>query len=434
MMKRREKSINNNIYILAFLATVLCCVVLLIVAAMMPSGLVHINVCHSASMLNGEGTYIRFADYDASSQLDNWSESLILMESDLMRKDDMRTIFTNPLKSYSGNSTPTEVLYRYTQGETPEGTTSYNRYWMGFRGILRPLLSLLDLAQIRFYLAIAFFVMFAALIVSITKQVGSAAAMMFALSMIMVRPYVVGISLQFSCCFFIAFLAMMLAPWISEHEKYEGLFFMEIGMLTMYFDFYTTPIVTFGMPAIYIYLLYTKKRKEYSIWRVLKNASIWMGSYLAMWISKLLLTELFTSESAFKPAFAKAMLWLGAGSYRSENYEYSPVLSLKTVLNAVACDKISKMMLAFVFVALVVTVAIEMRRAHLESRVVRMHLPLWVIALLPIIWFAIAAEPTAVHFWFQYRSVAVIIWAVGGFVTLFFEKQREETKKSRFAS
>ena len=46
-------------------------------------------------------------------------------------------------------------------------------------------------------------------------------------------------------------LNMLLIPWLHRHGKWEGLFFMEVGMLTMYFDFYTVPLVTLGFPLLY---------------------------------------------------------------------------------------------------------------------------------------------------------------------------------------
>ena len=44
------------------------------------------------------------------------------------------------------------------------------------------------------------------------------------------------------------------------------------------------------------------------------------------------------------------------------------------------------------------------------------HWPLLLLASLPVIWFMVAAQPTANHHWFQYRSIAATFWA--GFLYL----------------
>ena len=41
-------------------------------------------------------------------------------------------------------------------------------------------------------------------------------------------------------------------------------------------------------------------------------------------------------------------------------------------------------------------------------------------AALPMIWFCCTAQPIAIHYWYQYRSIAVTHWAVGAYVTMTF--------------
>jgi hypothetical protein len=86
----------------------------------------------------------------------------------------------------------------------------YSRYWMGFRATLRFLLSFVNYYQLKRYLSFAFFALYAALISSISRRTTATIGFLFAISIILVRPYIIGASLQFSSCFFIAFLGMLL--------------------------------------------------------------------------------------------------------------------------------------------------------------------------------------------------------------------------------
>ena len=41
-------------------------------------------------------------------------------------------------------------------------------------------------------------------------------------------------------------------------------------------------------------------------------------------------------------------------------------------------------------------------------------------AALPFLWFCCTAQPIAIHYWYQYRSIALTHWAVGAYVTMTF--------------
>ena len=53
------------------------------------------------------------------------------------------------------------------------------------------------------------------------------------------------------------------------------------------------------------------------------------------------------------------------------------------------------------------------------------------LAVLAILWFACTAQPTAIHYWFQYRSIALTHWAVGAYVTQTFWQGNRELAPQR---
>jgi hypothetical protein len=297
---------------------------------------------------------------------------------------------------------------------------------MGFRSFLRLALVFLNYYQIKRYLALAFFSLFAAVICSLAKNTGIRSAFFFALSVILVKPQVICASMQFSCCFFIAFGAMLLVPWLSRNIQYSGLFFMEVGMVTMFLDFYTTPIITFGLPAVYLYLLQAKQGHTPKIKNIFTNLAAWFVGYLLMWLSKLVLTSLLTDQKAIQNGLGSLMMWLGADGYALSNGAYHPLLALKQVMNALCQDRDGMLFLGFLLAAGLGIMIINIVRRRLSLGVLIRNWPVLLFAGMPIAWFVVSAEPTTVHYWFQYRSVIVCFWSLFG---LFLLSRKGDGKK-----
>lgn len=413
-------------YLSAFLATVLLCMLLLGAAAFAPQESIDENVTESAKMMVEEGVYPYLLDKTYGSRLDNWTDALILMETKAMTAEHLERVLTNPRYVYDGKN-PVESLYDYVHDENPVPHMHYTRYWMGFRAILRWVMTFLNYYQIRRYMAFVFFALFVAVICSLFSSLGRRAAMTFAISILLIRPYVVCSSLQFSCCFLIAFLAMLAVPWIHRHPKLEGLFFMELGMITMFFDFYTTPIITFGLPMVYLYMLRADQGASNSVAVILKNAGIWLLSYGTMWITKLILTEVLTTENAFEMAMTSVFIWFGKDGYALENGVYNPVDTFRALMEVITSDEEGAviMMAALAVLAVLLISGILFRKV--SFRALGKNWGLLVIGILPVIWFAVTAEPARVHFWFQYRSVALIYWALGGYFCLALKNRKKVT-------
>lgn len=324
-------------YSAAFCLTLALAVLALVLSALLPQGPIDRHVADSAYEFSEEPSYPRILDKTYGSRLDYWTDAIMLMQSKAMSAQQLERVLTNPMFSYGGQY-PQEDLLEYVRDDNPTPTSYYTRYWMGYRALLRPALVFLDYLQIKRYVAFALFALFAALIVSITQRCGRKVAMAFAVSVILIRPYVVCDCLQFSCCFLIAFAAMLLVPWLSRNPAYEGVFFLVVGMITMYFDFYTTPIVTFGLPMVYLYLLRTSQGAEMSCRHVARGFLIWFAGYGLMWGAKLLLTSLLTAEDGVANGLNAFYTWMGVAGHTREGATYNPLLALAAVAVPVLSD------------------------------------------------------------------------------------------------
>ena len=403
-------------YVLLFLGTVAVALLLLLLGACLPQSRIDNNVMQSASIMLSQGCYPNISDGSQTSQLDNFTDALMLMESKATTIRNPETILTNPL--YTDGANPVVDLYRYCVDSNMEPASFYVRYWMGFRGFLRLALVFLNYYQLKRYLALAFFGLFTAVICSLAKNAGVRTAFFFAVSVILVKPQIICASMQFSCCFLIAFAAMLLIPWLSRNRRYAGFFFMEVGMITMFLDFYSTPIITFGIPAVYLYFLQAKRGHTAKLKEILRNFLAWFAGYLLMWLSKLVLTSLLTEQDAVQNGLGSLLMWLGAEGFKLSNGAYRPATALQQVVKALCQDRDGALFFGGLLATALGLVLVNLLRQKLSWRELLRNWSLLLIALMPVIWFAVSSEPTTIHYWFQYRSVVVCFWAVFTYVLL----------------
>lgn len=412
---RRSKPL---LFLVSAFATVLLALLLLAVCTLLPQERIDWHVLSSTKYLLKEGTFPKTFDYSSISRLDNYTDSIMLEEARGTTRTNFASILTNPRHKYEDASGPVETLAAYAKEDADSPASQfYVRYWMGFRVLLRFLLVFFDYVQIRRYLSFCFFVLFFINVLAVSKYTNRLTAFLFALSVVLVRPQTIASSMQFSCCFFILFFAMLLTPTISRHKEFEGLFFFELGMITQYFDFYTTPLLTFGYPMVYLYLLYNQHGERIRSGRILKSFSLWMIGYVFMWIAKLSLTTWLTDVDGFSNGFRRLFYRIGISRGQEFTEKYNPLAALRKVfIKGVACDHMGLLVVEACLILLALAFAVLLFTKVLTLKALLANRAILIMALLPIAWFAVTSQPTVIHFWFQYRIVALTYWALGALV------------------
>ena len=425
----RKFCLGPGKYLLVFGISVVLALVLLILAAFAPQGRILDNLWESMDYLHMEGTYPHMADYSDASRLDNFTDILMLMESAATNKQYLGSVLTNPVYVYeeAGADLPM-LLENYLNAMPHDSVGFYVRYWMGFRVLLRIGLTFLNYFQIRRYLAVVFFLLFAAVMCDIAKRVDGKLAFVFAVSVILVRPHVIVNSMQYCCCFFIMFAAMLLTPAVHKCPQWEGLFFMEIGVVTMYFDFYTVPLITLGFPMVYLCALRLREGDALSGKRLAGNVLLWFAGYVLMWLAKLVLTSLLTEVNAVANGLGALMGRLGVTQTEGLEEYYSLELAMERLKDVLFCDREGMVLFLAVLAAVVLAVVWCALRRKAAAEAVKSLWLLPVIAALPFVWFLATIQPLAMHHYFQYRVIALTYWAAGTFV-YFLLWGRQQVKK-----
>lgn len=417
-------------YVLALILSVAVGMGLLLLSTFLPQGTIDENVYESAEIMRQkEGIYPLLADFTFSGQLDNHTDAIILAQSKAMSSP--KEILTNPMYQLAEDDpeteNPVEDLYAYVQAEDPQPTSFYVRYWMGFRAVMRLVLSFVNLYQLRRYLATLVLGLAVAVTCSIARHVSEKAAFLFGISFVFVRPYIVAMSPQFSCCFIIAFAAMLLMPRLSRKPECHGMVFFLLGIITMFFDFYTTPLITFGLPFVYLYLLRGDASSR-KLTTLLKYFLLWGAGYLSMWFAKMLLTTLFTDVNGLENGLVSMLYRLGIRKEEKYTYQYSIFHSLRAIWFSLYADEEGKKILILVLACGVLGLgALLLKRKPKLSQLLE-HRNLIAVAALPVIWMLAAPQPFNIHHWFQYRSIAVSFFSFGVYCLLTLAKPKEITK------
>ena len=414
-------------YIAAFSVTVALAVMLLAVSAFLPQYIIQGHVADSVDFIYADYVNNSLFDRSPASQMDVLTDTMMLRTALSTNDNYLGSILTNPVYTYEGLKEWTDVddmLVNQAYDMPHDGVWFYSRYWMGFRALLRMALMLFNVAQIKRYLALVFFTLFMAVTLSVSQNTDTKTAFLFALSIILVRPHVIASSMQYNCCFLIAFLAMLLIPKILRRPEYEGLFFMEIGMITMYFDFYTVPVITLGFPLVYLCVLKLNAGSRLSLKELFRNIGLWCGGYGFMWVAKLVLTTVLTSENALQQGFQSFSNRVGITKDAELEQYYSLKYALERLNETIFSDETGKVVYLTGAGIVLAVVLWKLLKGHLSGKSLRNLVPFLVLALIPLVWFAATRQPIAIHAFFQYRNIALTHWASGMFLYFLLSKEK----------
>ena len=394
-------------YVIWFLAILLVCSGLLCLSMFLPQNRIHENLKESTQQLLLEGDVPSIYDtLSHSNKLDNVTDSTMMKES--FYAFNWENLWKNAV--YFDESTPVESFHTAIQQNTPP-SGSYSRYWGGFRAPLRLLLTFFNHLEIRHIVSASFFCLFVLAAITLQRYSNTASALAFCLSIAMVKPEIICNSLQFSCCFLIAFAAMILVGKAGKMGYPQ--FFLCVGCLTQFFDFYTTPVITWAFPLLT--LLACQPFDLRGKWVMAgKTCAAWLSGWLAMWLAKLTLTALFTDENTFAIAFSSVKSRIGIEKAPGLEATYSPIEAISSCVITLfhTSSLFLAAMLLFAVLALVCLRRIRRENPSLSiSKLFADRLVFAAIGLVPFLWFSITASPVVIHYFFQYRTICVSVFA-----------------------
>lgn len=381
-----------------FLTVLLTCIFLFggALCASIPNEAVKENIVKSEQFMVEEDEYIL---YNPLFRKDKFSESIILGESGI--EDSLgvfHKILLNPTISYNPDKSLTESYIDYYAGVPNTGVGTYGRYWHGFQSVIKPLLVFIPYSYIRIlnYFLLFGLALFCTYLINfrISWRIGYIFLISLCLCGFTAAPELI----QFSTCFYIAFLGII---WLLMHsrerltEKFCYASFFCIGGLTVYFDFLTTPLLTLGLPLT-VLIMYRSENP--TLTSTIKLIISWGLGYFILWLMKWIIATIFTEENLIENAFNQIIKRTGGEvSGDEDNAGMWPwnfvILSFLSI---------------WMFVS-AIPLIVDFKRMR---AVARKYSSLILIAALPFIWVMVVRNHSWIHYWYVWRIFGVAIFAL----------------------
>lgn len=284
----------------------------------------------------------------------------------------------------------------------------YEYYWHGYVAVLRPLLAVFDYGEIRVLNGMAQLLLLFWLCMLLRQRKGTVYALLALSSYFLLMPLAMPFSLQYSWVFYIATGGVLYLVWRTGNQTMAGMrlyrFFLVMGMLTSFFDLLTYPLYTWGIPIIWLLLLWGEDKKQsYYVKQVVYTGLWWILGYAGMWMGKFCMGSLILGRNLFGKAFAEVGLRLGVGEA-----EFNFMSRLRIMYQNWRHYEYG------IFV-LVLAVWFFYAAAGTLWRGVRGNVKNKALALAGVssaVWYLSLANHTAVHHYFTYRIWGVAVLAV----------------------
>lgn len=285
--------------------------------------------------------------------------------------------------------------------------SSYARYWHGYMIVLRPLLTFTDYGGIRIINIFALFSLLLIISVLFYRKGYKKMSVTFLLTMLFVNLYVVANTIQFSTCFYISFMGILLIllyPTIVQNKNYILLFF-GIGGITAFLDLLTTPLITLGLPLLTYLGIYSQKR---TIIKTCVASISWGLGYGLIWASKWILSYIITGQNVLLSAENAAKTRVGRLNVIN-NIKWAVDIDLQKVFDSWSFYVI---MLSILFLIILLLIYLKYKRCLYTFSLMKKYTYIIIIVSFVPIWFYILKNHSFVHFWFTWRNIVLPLWCI----------------------
>lgn len=371
-------------HIKRFLITTICLlfiyVISLTVVFCFPNNWIQENVNTSVEILNSEQDYPAYIFHSDAVSLDNFTDKLILQKAIKTQR--------NPL------------LYGMD-------VDNYSRYWHGYHIITRVLLVFCNILQIRYLLMMAFYLLFGITCIHLYKRFQMAGTLPFILGMVSIYPNTVNISLQFSSAFLLTliFTNIILLYYEKLNENIFLAFFI-FGSITNFFDLLTTPIITLGVPLLFLLLL-SKESIMNKIKIIIKTSVLWGTGYAVTWTAKWLLGSLILQKNVLKEAKESISIRTAGTEAYVLDRKFTYMTNWE---NIVPPFSIKYIIILFILCAVFLFLLCK-KYNGLSEKIIGL-LPLLLVGSYPFIWYYILGNHSQIHHFFTYRTQLIFVIAI----------------------
>lgn len=396
--------------------------VLLILVSAIPDANIDENIRISSEQMSKEGKYPELVPgrKDYFYKVDNWTEAALLnMIYTGSSEHPVEAAFAQ--KEYQTDQKNASGVDRLAAAvkDGSEENGSYvlrSTYWLGVRIFLIPLLAIADYYTLRPFMIFFNLALFFGLAMLLAKKISTKTGVVFFLSVLMLNCFV---SVVQWCnglpCFWISAGAIVYILYRFPQKINYCCLFLLTGALTSYFDWFSIPLITFGLPAAIVILLELREKSGKSFLEyfnfLFKSGLGWCLGYGLMLISRVVISTIVEGSGSFQNFWERVVYNITSSNNSAAGSGIGE--KLETVLNGFSgIFPLSMWGKTFAGIVLVLGFVVI---AYLAIRF-RKELPglsaLAIVSLAPFAWFVVFNGYCRVHYWIAFRVfiITTFVW------------------------
>lgn len=307
-------------------------------------------------------------------------------------------------RDYGGDDMP-RYIREVLNGGKPDQW--YDWYWHGYMVFLRPLLTVFDYSQIRWFNSSLFLLLLLWSVLLIARRINRTSAILFVAVLMLMHFEVMPYTLMYASIGFgtlLSIIVLLSFPTIFATNKNDLLAFFVIGAWTVFVDLLSTPVLTLGIPLT-IWLLWKERNTENIEKTLFKQVIVlsimWILGYSLLWVSKWGLCAITYDPDVLENAMSHAYKWSGNNPESGRLF-----MSIGVIKKYIA------LIWSFNWIWIIVAYALILCWKKKVEGFLMKNLWLLLIACIPIVWSLVLVNHTFVHFGFAWRQIGVALMAM----------------------
>ena len=395
--------------------TTACCIalgfVLMLAVSLLPMEPIDRNAANSVGTLYREGDYPYRKTINGDQQLDSFTDAIMMMTAACPREKGLVAYaLSGAYKAINGEGPVRSYALYYYPPEDQEQqviTGTYARYWHGYLVALKPLLSLFNLRQIRKLFLMAQALLAGAIVCMMFVRRLGRYVLPLLLSLALLSPLVIALSLHYSCVYFVLLLACLFLLVFHQRMRRKEtyfVFFTAVGCATSFVDLLTTPLLTLCFPLILYICLNAPRRLKAAARDVFFMCVCWAVGYVGMWAGKWVLATLLTDMNVIRDALSAIRVRASQLDAQGETFTYMDILRRNW-------SRLKKSPIwgasLLVMLAGILAAGRQRRLKQLLPRACCFGF----VMLLPFLWMRLAGNHSYIHLHFVNRILAILPFA-----------------------
>lgn len=311
----------------------------------------------------------------------------------------------------------------------------YARYWHGYAGVIRLLLTFFDCKEIKFLSFIfQLFLLFMVAIAVYSKE-GIKFVLLLITQYILLMPLAVSVSMVFAFSIDIALIGVLFYSYRKNRLENIGklcYFFCVLGILTCFFEELVFGVLTWGI-VIFWAIIFDGKNVpvKRNILRVVSSGLSWMWGYGAVWFLKWVFASVVMRENIILNGIG-SVTERSSSNNSLDDVKISGIGRLLDRFNALG-ENYKYYCYAVFFAVLALWAIWLICKLCRSGMVIDNRIPsLGLIAIAPAVWYFILANHTLGHRFMTYRIWNTAIISVLAIIMISSEKRSSIKEKIRF--